>query len=216
MKPILARELLQDFLRWEPPHVGDHQPPATPVEDETPPRPTVFELEELERQAREEGFVTGLAEGRAKAAEELREHRGRLEALFESIARPMQMLDDATEQELAQLAMVVARRVLAHELRTTPELIVRAVREAAVSLPAAERELRVRLHPDDVQLLRELDAVETTWQLLPDPALDRGDCVLESGRSRLDARIETRLAAVVDAVLGVDGQDEDASEGGVG
>lgn len=212
MKPILARELLQDFTRWAPPHMGE-QPPAPPEEEEAPPRPTVFELEELERQAREEGFVTGLAEGRAKAAEELREHRARLEALFESVARPLQMLDEATEQELARLAMVAARRVLAHELRVSPALVVQAVREAAVSLPSAERDLRVRLHPDDVTLMRELDAVETHWQLLPDPALDRGDCLLESGRSRLDARVETRLAAVIDAVLGIDGdQDDDVDE----
>src|ERR1700761_8121845 len=200
MKPILARELLQDFTRWAPPHMGE-QPPAPPEEEEAPPRPTVFELEELERQAREEGFVTGLAEGRAKAAEELREHRARLEALFESVARPLQMLDEATEQELA------------HDLRVSPALVVQAVREAAVALPSAERDLRVRLHPDDVTLMRELDAVETHWQLLPDPALDRGDCLLENGRSRLDARVETRLAAVIDAVLGIDSdQDDDVDE----
>lgn len=211
MKPILAREKLPDFTRWAPPHMGE-QPPA-PAEEEAAPRPTVFELEELERQAREEGFVTGLAEGRAKAAEELREHRARLEALFESVARPLQMLDDATEQELARLAMVAARRVLAHELRVSPALVVQAVREAAVALPSAERDLRVRLHPDDAILLRELDVVETHWQLLPDPALDRGDCLLESGRSRLDARVETRLAAVIDAVLGIDSdQNDDVDE----
>ena len=212
MKPILARELLQDFTRWAPPQMGE-QPPAPSAEEETPARPTVFELEELERQAREEGFVTGLAEGRAKAAEELREHRARLEALFESVARPLQMLDDATEQELARLAMVAARRVLAHELRVSPALVIQAVREAALALPSAERDLRVRLHPDDVTLMRELDAVETHWQLLADPALDRGDCLLESGRSRLDARVETRLAAVVDAVLGIDSdQNDDVDE----
>jgi flagellar assembly protein FliH len=212
MKPILARELLQDFTLWAPPHVGE-PPPAPPPEEEAPPRPTVFELEELERQAREEGFVTGLAEGRAKAAEELREHRVRLEALFESVARPLQMLDDVTEQELARLAMVAARRVLAHELRISPSLVVQAVREAAVALPSAERDLRVRLHPDDITLMRELDAVEPHWLLQPDPALERGDCLLESGRSRLDARVETRLAAVIDAVLGIDSdQNDDADE----
>ncbi|MES1153475.1 MAG: FliH/SctL family protein [Rhodanobacter sp.] len=40
--------------------------------------------------------------------------------------------------------------------------------------------------------------------MLADPALSRGDCRLESERSRLDARVETRLAAMIDAVLGDD------------
>lgn len=213
MKPVLSRESLADFTRWELPQVGDAVPVPAPVDDETPPPPTVFELEELERQAREEGFVAGLAEGRAKAAEELREQRARLEALFESVARPLQQLDEATEQELARLAMVTARRVLAHELKLSPETIVQAVREAALALPAATGNLRVRLHPDDAGLLRDLDAVEDNWQLLPDPSLDRGDCMLEADRSRLDARVQTRLAAVVDAVLGGDEMiDDDADE----
>ncbi len=51
-------------------------------------------------------------------------------------------------------------------------------------------------------LLRESGAAETHWQLLADATLARGDCRLESERSRLDARVETRLAALIDAVLG--------------
>ena len=71
------------------------------------------------------------------------------------------------------------------------------------------RVLEVRVHPDDLALLREHAVAEEHWQLLPDPALARGDCLLESERSRLDARVDTRLAAVVDAVLGMDEDDGD-------
>jgi flagellar assembly protein FliH len=87
------------------------------------------------------------------------------------------------------------------------------VREAATALPAATRELRVHVHPDDLALLRDLGAVESHWQLLADPALARGDCRLESERSRLDARVDARLAAVVDAVLGDDAEGEVAAAG---
>ena len=61
----------------------------------------------------------------------------------------------------------------------------------------------------DLAVLREYAVAEEHWQLLPDPALARGDCLLESERSRLDGRVETRLAAVVDAVLGLDEDDGD-------
>jgi flagellar assembly protein FliH len=107
------------------------------------------------------------------------------------------------------LATIVASRVIAHELQLSPGLIANAVRQAAGMLPAATRELRVHVHPDDLALLQELGAAESHWQLLADPALARGDCQLESARSRLDARVETRLAAVIDAVLGNDGNGPD-------
>lgn len=104
---------------------------------------------------------------------------------------------------------MMARRVVARELQLDPALIVQAVREAAAALPSATRELRIAVHPDDLELLRELDASETHWRFGADPALSRGDCMLESARSRLDARVETRLAAVIDAVLGSDIDDGD-------
>jgi len=190
-----------DFRRWELPQVGAAPEPPAPA-DAPLPQPTVRELEALEQQARDEGRAAGLAEGRATAAQVLRERLAQLDAVCEAVARPLQAFDEHVAQELARLAMVVAGRVIARELQLSPELIVRAVREAANALPAATRELRVHLHPQDLALLRELDAAERHWQLLADPALARGDCRLESEHSRLDARLETRLAAVVDAVLG--------------
>jgi flagellar assembly protein FliH len=96
-------------------------------------------------------------------------------------------------------------------LKQSPELIAQTVRDGVKALPSATRELRISLHPGDMALLRELGAVEEHWQLIADPALTRGDCMMESGRSRLDLRLDTRLAAVVDAVLGDDLLSEEAA-----
>jgi flagellar assembly protein FliH len=87
-------------------------------------------------------------------------------------------------------------------LQLSPTLILRAVHQAAAALPAATRELRVHVHPDDLPLLQDAPTTDSHWQCVADPTLARGDCQLESTRSRLDARVETRLAAVIDAVLG--------------
>jgi flagellar assembly protein FliH len=199
MTAVLNRAAAGGYQRWEPPQVGDATAPG-PAEPAS--HPTVSDLEALERQAREEGYAAGHAQGLTEARAQGRERLARLDSLCTQAARPLDALDAAVEQELAQLALLVARRVIAHELATHPERIVQAVRQAAAALPAATRELRVRLHPDDLALLRELDAAEPHWQLVSDPALKRGDCLLESERSRLDARVETRLAAMIDAVLG--------------
>jgi len=201
MSAVLARDAVAGYQRWEPPQMGEAAAPA-PAPAEQPAHPTVSDLEALERQAREEGYAAGHAKGLAEAQAQGRERIARLDSICTQAARPLAALDAAVEQELARLALVVARRVIAHELATRPELIIEAVRQAAAALPAASRELRVRLHPDDLALLRELEAAEPHWQLLADPALKRGDCLLENDRSRLDARLETRLAVMIDAVLG--------------
>ena len=193
-------DVTADFRRWELPNVGVG--PTASAAANAPSQPTVRELAALEQQAREEGYAAGHAEGMAAAQQQLRQRLAELDALYDAAARPLQQLDEQTGQELAQLAMIVARRVIAHELQLSPALVVQAVRQAAGALPAATRELRVHLHPADLALLRESGAAETHWQLLADTTLARGDCRLESERSRLDARLETRLAAMIDAVLG--------------
>lgn len=190
------------YQRWELPNVGDEPAPASQAANDLPPQPTVRDLEALEQQAREEGRAAGLAEGRALAQQELLQRLAQFDALCEAAARPLQAMDEQVLRELAQLAMVVAGRVVAHELKLSPELVAHAVREAAGALPAATRELCVRLHPQDLALLQSLGAAEKHWTLQADSALARGDCVLESERSRLDARVESRLAALADAVLG--------------
>lgn len=207
MAAQIIRDALDGYERWDP--LAFDAPPIARPEPEPAAQPTVCELEALERQAREEGYAAGHAEGMAVAAKEHRALVARFEALLEAAARPLAALDDATERELARLATVVARRVVVHELAVAPALIVQAVQQAARALPAATRELQVRLHPDDLALLREHAVGEPHWQWLPDPGLARGDCLLESERSRLDARLDTRLAAVVDAVLGQDEDDGD-------
>ncbi|MEI7035942.1 flagellar assembly protein FliH [Fulvimonas yonginensis] len=199
MGGVLARDAVAGYQRWEPPQVGDA---PTSAAAEPAAHPTVSDLEALERQAREEGYAAGLAQGLAEARAQGREQAARLASICEQAARPLDALDAVVEQELAQLAVVIARRVIAHELAMQPERIVQAVRQAVAALPSATRELRVRLHPDDLALLRELEVTEAHWHLVADPALQRGGCRLESERSRLDASLETRLSAVVDAVLG--------------
>ena len=208
MAGVLSRDKAFAFERWDPPQVG-HTPLQVVAEPAPPPGPTVFELEEIEKHARDEGFAAGLAEGRAVAKHQLDQQLARFETLCAAAARPLGALDDITERELARLATVMARRVVARELQLDPSLIEQAVRAAAAALPSATRELRVWVHPDDLNMLRELGASEPLWRLGAKPELSRGDCILESERSRLDARVDTRLAAVIDAVLGNDIDDGD-------
>lgn len=209
MSAVLNRDNLIDFQRWQPPEVGEK--PADPTPQVEPvAQPTVRDLEAIEQQAREEGFAAGHAEGMLVARDVVNERMARLDSLLDAAARPLRSLDELVELELARLAMTVARQVLAHELRTSPDLVVEAVRQAALALPSATGKLRVRLHPDDLALMRSLDMVESHWQLVGDATLQRGDCMLDTERSRLDARLETRLAAVVDAVLGAEAEDIDA------
>ncbi|MET0616545.1 MAG: flagellar assembly protein FliH [Luteibacter sp.] len=200
---ILSRERVDQYERWELPVVGAPEPrEVLEPEDEGPHRPTVAEIEAIERQAREEGFNAGLNEGRAMARRELDAQVARLQALFTAVERPFADLDGEVAGDLGMLATVIAERVLGYEIATRPEKIVEVVRQAVDVLPAGSRQLRIHLNPADAAIVREhRSSADHEGTVVDDAALERGDVRLESEHSRLDARVRTRLAAVIDSVL---------------
>ncbi|QWT20577.1 flagellar assembly protein FliH [Bacillus sp. NP157] len=201
---ILARERADQYQRWELPVVGgvDHVQADEAEADDVPHRPTVAELEAIERQAREEGFNAGMNEGRAMAKRELAAQVARLDALFAAVERPFAELDNDVAGDLAMLATLIAERVLGYDIATRPEQILDVVRQAVDALPAASRHLKIHLNPADAALVREhRSGQDHEGTVVDDASLERGDVRLESEHSRLDARVRTRLAAVVDSVL---------------
>ena len=43
---------------------------------------------------------------------------------------------------------------------------------------------------------------ERAWSLIEDPTLTRGGCIVQSEASRIDARLESRIAAIAASALG--------------
>lgn len=189
------------FHAWQAPEFGE---PPLPREA-TPSLPTAEQIETIQAQAYSEGFELGRRDGEAAGRAELAEQQQCLATLLGVLARPFEELDVQVEQELVALALAVARHLVRRELRTDPGQIIAVVREALGALPSAEREVRVLLHPEDAALVRASlgeTGEESYWRILEDPVLSRGGCRVEAGASHVDARLESRLNAVVAAVWG--------------
>jgi len=160
------------------------------------------------KEAEARGYEAGLARARAETSKglaALEERVQRLDAALNVLARPLEQLDDEIENELAQLALGVGKQLARRELHIEPAQVIAILRESLALLPAAAREVRVHLHPDDAATVREhltAPAVDRAWTIVEDPTLSRGGCVIHSQSSRIDARLEARIAAVAASALG--------------
>jgi flagellar assembly protein FliH len=170
---------------------------------------TVGGLVDLQAEAHKEAFEQGLAEGRAAGRAEIRAQVERLSGMFYDLARPFEVLDTEVERELLTLAMALARQIVRRELKTDPTQIIGIIREAIAALPVAAREVRVHLHPEDAAVVRDNLAPtenERAWMIVEDPVMARGGCQINTSTSRIDARLETRLAAILSELLGTERQ----------
>jgi len=176
------------FQRWELPHLL-----------------TANQMEQVQKQAYEEGFARGQADGLTAAGTQTAARLAQLLAIMNSLAAPLKELDDRAELELVTLAMNAARLIVRRELKTDPAQVLAAVREAMAALPAAARNVRLHLHPEDAVLVREhmkLNEEDHAWKVVEDPALARGGCKVLTDTSQIDASLEARLTAILATVLG--------------
>ncbi len=170
---------------------------------------TVGGLVDLQAEAHKEAFQQGLEEGRLAGRAEVRAQVERLSGMFYDLARPFEALDAEVERELLTLAMALARQIVRRELKTDPTQIIGIIREAIAALPVAARDVRVHLHPEDAAVVRENLAPtesERAWTMIEDPVMARGGCQITTATSRIDARLETRLTALLSELMGTERQ----------
>lgn len=146
-------------------------------------------------QERERGYAQGVAEGNARAARTLLE-----------IATARDGMLRERERELGELTLVLAAKLAGPTFERDPRalehlmspLLERVRRARAVVLrvsPDAADYVRARV----ASLIESLE-LEAAIEVLADPAIDIGGCVVESDLGTLDARLETRVTELARAL----------------
>jgi len=128
----------------------------------------------------------------------------RLAASIELLAGERGRIFARAEAQLVELAVAIARRVIGRELSVDPSLLADLASEGIDALGPKER-LVVRLgeldDDDAIETIRDrLTARAPQCQVLQDPTLSRGSCVVETEYGSVDESLETRLATVIAAL----------------
>ena len=170
-------------------------------------------------QGRAEGHATGYAQGLAVAAAEAaevarqRECEAQVTAAAQrtQFAEALDLLSSVTaalqareavavaevEQTVVDLALDLAGAVLQRELAVAHdpggEALTRALRLAPDGTPVV-----ARLNPQDLDLLQDVAALPggRDLQLVADPTVGRGGCVVDTAGRRIDAQIGSALERV--------------------
>jgi len=178
---------------------------ASPLEPTLPPG-TFISDDDLQRY-QEESYQRGLQDGKNLA------ERGLLNVFkgMRTAAEDLQQLREKTlrdsEGDLLALTFAIARKVITREVAQDRQIVLRLIKTALSGLNEQD-ELIIRLHPDDHALLsnntsmalqKELSSVR--FQMKPDPAVEIGSCLVETGRGTVDAGFEAQLEEIYRRLL---------------
>jgi len=185
-------------LALQAPRVERQPKPAEPVV-------TAESIAEERSRWIDEGYARGLADGERKAANEARAQidsaLGAIREATERVHEVATLAPNILEENIAALAVVVARQIVAREVSLDRELVADLVRRALTEFPI-DQSVRIRVNPLDLAVMT-LKPGETgsaspitasrdaSW--LADARVSRGGCLVE-GRDRIiDGRVDTAL-----------------------
>ncbi len=150
---------------------------------------------ELEALAR--GHAAGLAEAEQNGQQQIaRVLQALIEATSSVQAHEQRWLGNI-EENLAASAVTIARHLIQRELTAEPSVITDLVGRSLQQFPL-ERNITVRLHPDDLAIVHEaiardalLGVRDVRWHA--DSHIVRGGCLVDGRERVLDGRIDTAL-----------------------
>lgn len=178
------------FERWE----GLEAVPQTERES------TEQRLNALFEEARQQGYAAGVQQAQASLEQEAR----RLRQVTESFGSALDSLDFRLADQVLNLALDVAKQVIAGELTARPERILEVVNLALRQMADSARDARLLLNPEDARIVRPIlnDLLDRTrLRMVEDARIVRGGCLIETMQGDLDATLQTRWRQVV-SVLG--------------
>lgn len=197
----LAPDLLADPATVQEEHFDDQ---AIELEHDPEPLlqlPTLEEIQAIQDAAQKDGFEQGHADGQAQGQAEVRRLVAQIEGILDNFSRPLVRLENEVVAALGELAVRIAGTLVGRAYEADPALLAQLVGEAVDAVGGANREVEVRLHPDDIAALAPLLQLSANQRLSPDLSLSRGDLRVHAEAVRIDGTLEARLRGALDAVL---------------
>lgn len=166
----------------------------------------------------EQGYNAGLAEGRQKGQQEaVRRVEGEwsqrlkvldnlLKALESEVVHASERVLEASEDQVVELAFAIASRILIEEIDRDDDVVIRTVKEC-LDKASSPSKVKVRVSGRDLgtmagardEITSRFDTLESV-ELVDDPAVEPGGCLIETDNGSFDGRITRQLEQAMAAV----------------
>ena len=147
--------------------------------------------------ARQEGFLAGYEQAQAEAAQQAQIEAESRAALTLNFSRFDRELEDVLRQRLRDTVAALCEQALA-PLALDQDALMRRIEAAVAMFVRADDERVIRLHPEDITMVSA--QLPEDWQVVADPALERGGLRVESANGGVEDGPTQWRAAIAEAL----------------
>ncbi len=163
-------------------------------------------------QGHQEGYQAGLAQGQ----QEVNTLIARWNDLAYQLYHPVEKVDRVVEKQLLNLAVQLAESVIRKESKCNSEVLLNVLHEAVSSLPFNTEYAEIHMHPDDIELLREVyddeALIEQKWIIKEEPGYQSGDVIVMTPNSLIDRTVKQRMRQTIDKFIAKAELDKEVDE----
>ena len=160
------------------------------------------ESENIKKSAFEEGYRLGMEKAEADIKtfrEEFSNFMNARKDVFEYIA-----------PDILEISVNIAKQIIKKELREDPQVLINTIVDVLKTVSKNESKINIRVHPQSVQFIKDTIpnvtyqyGIDSKINIISDPSIDEGGCVLQTNNGIVDASIDTQLEIIKKALEGV-------------
>jgi len=157
------------------------------------------EADAIRQDAWQQGYAHGRDEAERQAGAQLRAKSAQAVEFLEQLKSFKENLIEGTEEKVLELSLVIAEKIVNHELKKDDSIYKGIVKQAVKKLGTTQK-LRIfigqsdhdKYFKDSLSWL-EFEDQDTVVEVIIDPNMKNGDCVFESDQAFVNAGISLQL-----------------------
>ena len=160
------------------------------------------ESENIKKSAFEEGYRLGVEKAQAdleKFRNELSHFMNARKDVYEYIA-----------PDLLEISVDIAKTIIKKELESDPQVLINTIIDVLKTVSKNEPKIIIRVRPQSVQFIKDTIpnityqyGIDSKINIVSDPSIEDGGCVLQTNNGIVDASIDTQLEIIKKAFEGI-------------
>lgn len=157
----------------------------------------------------EEGLVQGRQAGRTEMEQAIADGITKAQQLLDASQQEAKEMMLSAERQIVDIALAVARKILAYEIAENPMVVLPLVK-AALEKVSDQEDVVIRVSVDDFDSVlmakKDLQAMvgrEHALKIIIDHTIESGSCIIDTSYGTVDARVDTQFENIKKALQGV-------------
>ena len=160
------------------------------------------ESENIKKSAFEEGYRLGLEKA-----------NNDIQAFKDELVKFMNARKDVFEYiapDILEISIDIAKTIIKKELETDPQALVNTIIDVLRTVSKNESKITIKVHPQSVQFIKDTIpnityqyGIESKINIISDPSIEEGGCVLQTNNGIVDASIDTQIEIIKKALEGI-------------